>query len=214
MKDARFGPLPIPPASLEKLSMTRFLLSLALVGCFAFTQVPTSTANAEDAATCNKGLCEGDAVGAFYVTKVGGAADDGVEAGQALCYRCKYGQRPMVMVFTRSTDGAVGELVQKLDASVAKHGDSQLKGLVTLIGGDESELTSKAEAMASAVNSKHIPIVVAKDSKSGPKNYKLADGTAVTVVIVNESQVVARHDFSADKIDVAAVVGKVNEMLN
>lgn len=33
------------------------------------------------------GLQVGDSVGAFDVTKCGGAVDDGVEVGQKLCYR-------------------------------------------------------------------------------------------------------------------------------
>ncbi len=45
-------------------------------------------------------LKQGDPIGAFYVTKVAGADEDGVPVGEELCYRCKYGSRPMVMVFT------------------------------------------------------------------------------------------------------------------
>jgi hypothetical protein len=33
-------------------------------------------------------------------------------------------------------------------------------------------------------------------------------------VIANDSQVVARHEFDADKIDVAAVMSEVKQMLN
>ena len=36
----------------------------------------------------------GDSIGAFNVTKLCGAEDDGVEAGKTLCYRCKNGKRP------------------------------------------------------------------------------------------------------------------------
>ena len=46
----------------------------------------------------------GEPVGAFTVTKVTGNPDDGVEDGKTLCYRCKMGQRPVVMVFARSAD--------------------------------------------------------------------------------------------------------------
>ncbi|MFG0291072.1 MAG: hypothetical protein ACF8CQ_23095 [Rhodopirellula sp. JB044] len=186
--------------------MTRILFSLAALCLFTAT-----TVTADDA---SKGLCAGDNISMFLVTKVAGAEDDGVETGATTCYRCKYGQRPMVMVFTRSTDGEVANFVKKLDSTVAKHSDDQLKGLVTLIGGESSQLTDQAKEIAGKVDAKHVPIVVAKDTDNGPASYKLDDKTAVTVVLVNHSQVVARHDFSADNIDEAAVMNQVGEMLN
>ncbi|MCM2369548.1 hypothetical protein [Aporhodopirellula aestuarii] len=189
--------------------MTRILFSLAALCLFT-----ASTVTADDSSDSSKGLCAGDNISMFLVTKVAGAEDDGVEAGATTCYRCKYGQRPMVMVFTRSTDGAVAKFVKELDSTVAKHADDQLKGLVTLIGGESEDLTSQAKAIADKTDAKHVPIVVAKDTDNGPASYKLDDQTAVTVVLVNHSQVVARHDFAADKIDSAAVMTQVNEMLN
>ncbi|EMI44046.1 hypothetical protein [Rhodopirellula sp. SWK7] len=186
--------------------MTRFLFSLAALCLFTATTV--------SADETSKGLCAGDNISMFLVTKVAGAEDDGVETGATTCYRCKYGQRPMVMVFTRSTDGKVAEFVKELDSTVAKHSDDQLKGLVTLIGGESDKLTGQAKEIAGKVAAKHVPIVVAKDTDNGPASYKLDDSTAVTVVLVNHSQVVARHDFAADAIDSAAVMTQVNEMLN
>jgi len=56
------------------------------------------------------GLQEGAAIGAFDVTKVAGAEDDGVAVDDNLCYRCKNGARPQVMVFTRSSDEQVVKL--------------------------------------------------------------------------------------------------------
>ncbi|WP_146406470.1 hypothetical protein [Allorhodopirellula heiligendammensis] len=194
--------------------MTRFLFSLAAL-CMLSAPIVTAGEPAKAAQDADaKGLCAGDAVGAFHVTKVAGAADDNVENGSTLCYRCKYGQRPMVMIFTRSTDGSVPELIEQVDAAVAKHSSDQLKGLVTLIGKEPQELTSQANAMASKLKEKNVPIVVAKDAKNGPASYKLNADTAVTVLLVNNSKVVSRHDFEADKVDVSAVITQVNEMLN
>lgn len=191
--------------------MTRYLLSLAAL-CMLSAPIVSADESTKDAA--DKGLCAGDDVGAFLVTKVAGAANDDVDDGATLCYRCKYGQRPMVMIFTRTTDGSVSKLVEQVDAAVAKHSKEDLKGLVTLIGSEPTKLTVQGKAMASKLNDKNVPIVVAKDSENGPAAYKLDAKTDVTVVLVNQSQVVSRHDFAADKVDVAAVMKHVNEMLN
>lgn len=191
--------------------MTRFLLSLAAL-CMFSAPIVSAEEPANDATA--KGLCAGDDVGAFLVTKVAGAANDDVDDGATLCYRCKYGQRPMVMIFTRTTDGSVSKLIEQVDAAVAKHSKDELKGLVTLIGSEPTKLTTQGKAMASKLKDKNIPIVVAKDTKNGPASYKLDAKTDVTVVLVNQSQVVSRHDFAADKVDVAEVMKQVNEMLN
>lgn len=184
--------------------MSRLFLTAALACAMA-----SPAAFAADPATADKGLCQGDPIGAFYVTKVAGAEDDGVEAGEALCYRCKYGSRPMVMVFARQTSEPVAKLVKELDSAVASNGDAQLKSFVTLFGEKADSMKSEGKKMAA----KNVPVVVAKD-KNGPANYKLSDDAQITVVIANDSQVVARHEFDADKIDVAAVMSEVKQMLN
>ena len=185
--------------------MSRLMMSFAILGLLI------GSVHAAD----SECLKEGDSIGAFYVTKVAGAEDDGVEKGEQLCYRCRYGSRPMVMVFARNTGGKVNALVKELDAAIAKNKSEQLKGLVTLMGEDASALKESAAKVAKKSGAKHIPVVVAKDNVSGPSNYKLDDKSAVTVIVANEGEVVASHAFdTAKKVDVAAVLGDVKKMLN
>ncbi len=54
----------------------------------------------------------------------------------------------------------------------------------------------------------------AEDSEHGPRNYHLDDAAEVTVVIANDNQVVATHTFKAASVDVAKVMGDVEQMLN
>lgn len=175
-------------------------LTLALV---------TSYAQAAD----SKSLKQGDSLGAFYVTKVAGAENDGVQEGQELCYRCRYGSRPMVIIFARETSGEVAELAKQLDSAVAAHEDAQLKSFVTLLGDDTSSLNKKAKEFAQSANLKNMPVVVAKDAQQGPGNYKLSADAPVTVVVGTDSQVVATHTFKADEIDTDAVMSDVKKML-
>ncbi|WP_153555168.1 hypothetical protein [Roseimaritima sediminicola] len=185
--------------------MIRMMFCAAVVAAVGFA----GNLQAEDKKSdCLK---EGDPIGAFYVTKVAGAEDDGVEAGQELCYRCRYGQRPMVMVFARKHSEQLNQLVGKLDQAVQSHSDEQLKGFVTLLGGEADSLKKDAEKLASATNVKQVPVVVAKDTKNGPRNYKLDADADVQVVIANNSQVVSNHAFAADKVDVDAVMSDVEK---
>lgn len=188
--------------------MSRLMMSfsvLALLLC--------SVASAEE----GKSECleSGDGIAAFYVTKVAGAEDDGVEKGEQLCYRCRYGSRPMVMVFARKTGGKVGKLVKELDAAVSANEDAELKGLLTLLGDDAEKLQARAAKVAERTGAKKIPVVVAKDNVTGPSAYKINEKAAVTVVVAKDSKVVGSHQFDeAEQVDVAAVMKQVKSMLN
>ena len=159
-------------------------------------------------------LKQGDPIGAFYVTKAAGAVDDGVEEGEELCYRCRYGSRPMVMVFARDIGGKVPELVKSIDKAVAANEASRLKGLITLLGDDSSTLKSTATKIAAEASVNQVPVVIAKETMNGPSNYKLNPDVDVTVVVASDSQVVVTHTFEADSIDVKLVMNAVKEMLN
>lgn len=164
--------------------------------------------------TSHVGLKQGDSIGAFYVTKIAGAVDDGVPQDQELCYRCKYGQRPMVMVFARKGSDKLNDLIVQLDKAVAENSDAQLKSFVTVVGADPAGLKKAANQICDQAKVKNIPFVVAADSENGPDNYRLDPKAEITVIVANESQVVSTYSFAADKIDAAAVLGKVKEIVN
>jgi hypothetical protein len=159
-------------------------------------------------------LKQGDSIGVFYVTKVAGAEDDGVEPGEDLCYRCRYGSRPMVMVFARDTGGNVPELLKKIEAAVVANEDASFQGLMTLVGEDAAKLKEEAGKLAKKSSVKKVPVVVAKETKTGPLNYRLPSDVAVTIVVARDSQVVNTYLYAADEIDIAAVMSEVQQMLN
>ena len=168
--------------------MVRTIATATLAGLML---VAGSVSAADSSDAC---LQAGDPIGPFYVTKVAGP-EDGVTVGKTLCYRCKYGARPMVMVFARNTGGKLGELVKGLDAAVAKNEDAQLRSFVTLIGGDVKGLTQTGEKMSAELGLKNVPVVVAEDSENGPSNYKLDPKAEITVVVASDSKVISQNDL-------------------
>ncbi len=160
------------------------------------------------------GLKHGEAIGLFYVTKIAGAEDDGVMPGDDLCYRCRYGSSPMVMVFARDTGGKVPELIKQLDSAVAANTDARLKGLLTLMGEDTAVLKDDAKKVASQSGAKRVPVVIAKDTQSGPTNYKLPADVEVTIVVAKDSKVVSTHNYDAEAIDLVKVMSDVKKMLH
>ncbi len=182
--------------------MVRIMIGAALLAAMSVV-TPISAADSD---AC---LAKGDRIGAFYVTKVAGADKDGVEAGQELCYRCRYGNRPMVMVFSRKSSDKLNQLISQLNDAVEANSSAELKGLVTLMGGDSDSLRKEAKKLASSTSVSNIPVTVANDIENGPKNYKLDPQADVTVVVASSSKVVATHAFNSDAIDVAAVLAEV-----
>ena len=67
------------------------------------------------AAKIKSGPQAGQLLGAFDVVKAAGAVGDGVAVGEDLCYRCRMGNRPVVMVFAHTPNAALADLVKQLD---------------------------------------------------------------------------------------------------
>lgn len=155
----------------------------------------------------------GDRLGAFTVTKIAGAEDDGVEVGENLCYRCKFSSRPMVLVFARSGSESVGKLTQQLDELMQKHEDAQLKALVSMLGENEEATKEAAEKFAKTYAPKHVAVAIPSDLENGPKSYKIDSEADVTIVVGTDGQVVKNMSFAADEIDIDAVVEGVNGMI-
>ena len=142
----------------------------------------------------------GESVGAFIVTKVGGNAEDGVADGKALCYRCKMGARPVVMVFARSGDASLAKLVKKIEAEVAEHEDEKLTSFVNMIGADVDSLKSAAAKFVKSNGVERVAFVVPDEASNGPEDFKISPDADVTVVCYKNGTVVANHAFAKGEL--------------
>lgn len=139
----------------------------------------------------------GERVGAFTVTKVAGNADDGVEDGKTLCYRCRMGQRPVVMVFARSADDKLAKFVKELEEEIEEHEDAKLAAFVNMIGTDKEALKKAAADFVAKHGITRVAFVVPTESDNGPEDFKIAPDADVTVVCYKEGEVKANHAFAA-----------------
>jgi hypothetical protein len=137
----------------------------------------------------------GDPVGAFIVTKVTGNPDDGVESGKTLCYRCKMGARPVVMVFARSADEKLAKLLKKIEEEVEEHQSEKLTSFVNMIGTDANALKQAADDFAAKHGLKRIAFVVPEHPEHGPPEFKIAPDADVTVICYKGGMVKANHAF-------------------
>src|SRR5688572_23251914 len=183
--------------------MKKWIASLVVLTSF------TSFASAEEV---KSGLAAGEKIPAFIVAKVGGADADGVEVGKELCYRCKYGARPQVMVFTRTTGGEVANLTKELNAAIAANADKNLTAFVNVMSADKAAAEKAAKELAAA-GSTSVPVVVPVENENGPANYGINPDAEVTVLIANKMKVVSSKGYKASELDAAAVLKDVKAAL-
>jgi hypothetical protein len=156
------------------------------------------------------GLGAGERIPAFNVVKVGGASADGVDEGKELCYRCKYGARPQVMVFTRVGGEAVTKLTKELNAAVAANEDKQLSAFVNVMNADKG--TAEKDAKTLAAGSDKVPVVVPVDNENGPTAYGINPDAEVTILIANKATVIASKGFPKGEFNAEAVAKVIEEV--
>lgn len=179
-----------------------WISTVAAIGIIAAATVVTGTASAE----VTSGYQVGESVGAMTVTKVTGNPLDGVPDGKTLCYRCKMGSRPVVMVFARTADEKLGKLLKKLDEEIEEHASAKLTGFVNMLGTEPESLKKDAAEFVKLHGLERIAFVVPEDSANGPADYKLAPDADLTVVCFKGGKVTANHalakgQLSDEKID-------------
>jgi hypothetical protein len=188
--------------------MKNLMLAAVVLALFASVSVVTAD-------EIKSGIQAGSSAGPFYVTKLAGAEDDGVAVGKNLCYRCKNGRRPQVMVFTRSSDEQVVKLVQKLDAAIGQNSSKQLRAFVNILGDDKASATKSAKKLAAASKATTVPFVVPNEVENGPGNYGLNSKAAVTVILAESGRVKASHAFaSASDVDADSVIADLSKILD
>ena len=131
-----------------------------------------------------------------------------------LCYRCKNGKRPQVMVFTRSTNATVVNLIDQLDAAIAKNESKQLRAFVNVLGDSRGAATKGVKSIATASKAKNVPFVLPNEYENGPDNYQLNPEAEVTILVCNNHKVFASHAVSSAKeLDVKKILESVTGSL-
>lgn len=162
-----------------------------LIGAMAVCLLMAGVAFAE----LKSGLPVGESVPPFNVRDITGPSK-----GKTLCYRCQYGNRPVVTVFTREVNKSVTDLVSKIDAVVGKNKDSKMAAFVCVITEDADKVEKQLEEIAKDKKIANTPLTII-EGKTGPAEYKLSKDAAVTVMMWNESKVVVNHAFEKAELD-------------
>jgi len=172
----------------------------------SFVAVASTVAFAE----LKSGPQVGEGVDAYTVTKIAGNAEDGITDGQHLCYRCKTGNKPVVMIFARSADEQLAKLLKKIEHEVEEHAEDKLMSFVNMIGGDAESLKKAAADFVAKHGIQKIAFVVPDDVQHGPPDLKIAPDADVTVVCYEKGEVKVNHAFAKGQLT-DAMIDKVAE---
>lgn len=150
------------------------------------------------------GLPVGEKVPAFNVRDI-----TGPEQGKTLCYRCKYGARPVVTVFTKVMNEEVASLVKQIDAKVNANEEKKMAAFVVFLTDDADKVEPKIEALAKEQKITKTPLTLIEGA--GPSDYKLSKDAEVTVMMWVKSEVKVNQAFGKGELNKKAVDGLVAE---
>lgn len=136
---------------------------------------------------------------AFNVTDITGPSE-----GQKLCYRCQYGNRPVVSIFVRKMDENTTKLVKEIDAVVGKNEEKKMAAFVTVLSEDPDAQETALKKVAEENKIAHTPLTVFENA-AGPAKYKINEKASVTVMMWVESNVKVNYAFEDGKLDADAI---------
>lgn len=141
----------------------------------------------------------GERVPEFYVRAV-----TGPHMGKSVCYVCRHGDRPVVMVFLRKVGQEQITLLKDLDTLLDSNRASGLRGFGVLVTDDQKQSVSILQT-ASFDAKLSIPLTVASSQIEGAQHQNLSMEAEVTVVCYREQKVVSRFAYRAGELDDDAV---------
>lgn len=122
----------------------------------------------------------------------------GPNKGKTLCYRCLYGERPVVGIFVREFDGPTTMLIKKIDSEVATHQDEKLAAFVVMLTDSPAEAKMDLEKMASDHQIEHVPLTVFAGT-DGPPGYSIKQDASVNVMMW-EGVVIANRAWQSGQL--------------
>ena len=169
---------------------------------FAVLAVLTACVSAQ---ADEKSLAIGESVAPFNVVDVTGPA-----AGEKLCYRCRYGNKPVVSVFARKLTPEVAALTKGIDGVVGDNAAKKMAAFVVLMTDTPEESEAGLKTVAKEQGIKHTPLTTF-DGVAGPEDYKIAQDSEVTVMMWVGGKVTVNKSFKAGELNAAAIEASLKD---
>jgi len=155
---------------------------MALCATWTFSQ-------ADDSSPLRSGLRPGEHVPTFYVRAITGPLRN-----KSVCYVCRNGDRPVVMVFVRSVSPELRRLLKEIDEQIDAHRADGLRGFGVFLAGERKDLLSEVQTLAFE-EKLGLPLTIAAATVEGPAGQNLDAAAAVTVILYRDQTVVANFAY-------------------
>lgn len=172
---------------------------------------PPASGEAKSGKPLDSGPKTGSTVHSFFVRAV-----TGPHRNRSVCYVCRYGARPVVMVFIQKVDPKLPELLKAIDKIVDANRVTGLRSFGVLVTDESSRAVPVLQTMAFDERIR-MPLTAATTAVAGPGGNRLHREAATTVVLYREQKAVTNLAFRHGKLDEAAtkqVLGGIKELLN
>ena len=128
----------------------------------------------------------------------------GPKRGQTHCYVCEAEDRPMVIVFARSTGSPLVPLLKQLDAALTTHKAAELRSWAVFLTDSRGTLEPKIEQLAQQNSIGLLPLTIFEGA-DGPPAYRIHRDADVTVIFSVKQKTVFTHVFKASELTDAKV---------
>lgn len=136
-------------------------------------------------------------VPSFYVRAVTGAL-----SGKSVCYVCRNGDRPVVIVLLKDLGPDAARLLKELDQVVNQHRADGLRCFAVLLS--ETPQRDSARLQTLAFEEKiEVPLTLVGDSTLQSTSLAVRQDTAITVVTYRDRRIVQRIAFKSGDCDEA-----------
>jgi hypothetical protein len=185
---------------IDQVLATLCRIGLVAVGLFAITPEGWSNdSRPPKKQPLKSGRAVGQLVPSFYVRAVTGPLSN-----KSVCYVCRNGERPVVMVILRRLDPETTKLLKALDKLIDKNRAMGLRGFAVWMHDDPKKVSPKLQTLS--FNEKlALPLTVCTTVIAGASSQSVHRDAAVTVVLYRKQHVVARLAFRRGEVTKDAV---------
>jgi hypothetical protein len=182
------------------LATALLVIAFTEVACAADKEDPTA------AASLQSGLRVGDKVPTFYVRAITGPLKN-----KSVCYVCRNGDRPVVMLFIRRITPELKNLLKRIDDEVDRNRAAGLRSFGVFVAGDGKELLPQVQTLAFDEKIS-LPLTIAAAPSDGSAGRSIHPDAAVTIILYREQIVTANFVFRAEELkseQTAAVIKSI-----
>lgn len=174
------------------LAILLWLMTAA--GLQAVSDESPSEAASQKPAPLQSGLQIGDKVPTFYVRAITGPLKT-----RSVCYVCRNGDRPVVMLLVRKVTPELTRLLKQIDVVVDEQRAVGLRSFGVFLTHDSKTLAPQLQTLAfdEQIN---LPLTIAAAPSDGPEGEATHPDAAVTVLLYREQRVRGSYTYRAGEL--------------